>query len=237
MEKDQKALPLGEALKFASEHGLQNKIEEILNIRINETSNKKIRNIRKGYIVDLLDRNNLLNVFKDKHWPFGKTPEGEKKQRDYLTSKKVNDDSLSDEDDIEGNQEGDNTNQQFALESHLRDFLSKNLSIIEPGLKLYHKGDQNGVEYKIDNGRIDILAIDKDEKFVVIELKVSCGRNRTVGQLLYYMDCVNKKFGIGSCRGIIIAGDNLEDLGFAVRLVPHVSLFRYRLSVTIEPAS
>ena len=42
-----------------------------------------------------------------------------------------------------------------------------------------------GVEYPIEDGRIDILAIDKNERPVVIELKVSHGRNRTIGQLLY----------------------------------------------------
>lgn len=239
MKKDQKSLPENVALEFASLHGLQDKVKEIKNIQIDATSTTNKRMVRKGYIVDLFERQNLLNAFIDQHWPFGKTPEGEKKLRYYLTRKKQNDDYLSGgdgEDEIEDDRDGDDTNQQFRFESHLRDFLSNNLSIIEPGLKLYQKGDQSGIEYKIDNGRIDILATDKDGKYVVIELKVSRGRNRTVGQLLYYMGWVDKHLGNGSCRGIIIAGENLDDLVLAVKPVPRVSLFRYHLSVTVEPA-
>jgi len=83
----------------------------------------------------------------------------------------------------------DSEDQSFAAESDLRDFLAKNLSCIEQGLKVFQDGQQSGVEYPIDNGLgwIDILAIDSEDRPVVIELKLSRGRNRTIGQLLYYM--------------------------------------------------
>src|ERR1039458_2415813 len=90
----------------------------------------------------------------------------------------------------EGEDEGSSATAQsleFALEAHLRDFLAKNLDRIETGLRLYASPERNGVEYPVGGGRIDLLAVDRNGKFVVIELKLSQGRKKTLGQLLYYM--------------------------------------------------
>ena len=82
--------------------------------------------------------------------------------------------------------------QQFAAESDLRDFLAKNPACIEKGLRLYQSEDRTGIEFPIDGGFIDILGIDQNESYVVVELKVGRGRNKTIGQLLYYMGWVDK---------------------------------------------
>ncbi len=47
---------------------------------------------------------------------------------------------------------------EFAYESDLRDFLAKNLSRIEPGLKLYQDEGITGVEFPVGGRFIDILA-------------------------------------------------------------------------------
>ena len=69
---------------------------------------------------------------------------------------------------------------------------------------------------------------------VVIELKVSRGRNRAVGQILYYMGWVDAHLSQGSSRGIIIAKDIPEDLLLACKRIPEVSLYQYDLSVTVK---
>jgi hypothetical protein len=63
---------------------------------------------------------------------------------------------------------------------------------IETGLQLYASPERNGVEFPVEGGRMDLLAVDGNGKFVVIELKLSQGRNKTLGQLLYYMGWVDK---------------------------------------------
>ena len=50
-----------------------------------------------------------------------------------------------------------------------------------------------GVEFPAGNRRIDILAVDDKKRLVVIELKVSRGYDRTVGQLLGYMARIKKE--------------------------------------------
>ena len=236
-EDQTEALSLRAAYPFAAEHGLAREIEEIRTMPIDWTLKIKSA-VRRGYIVDLLEKHNLFDLFKDQHWAYGRSPAGEQKRKRYLSLKARYDDFLAGRGTTEaeeGELESEDPDQQFAMESDLRDFLAGNLSIIESGLRLYEEQSRNGIEYAIDDGRIDILAVDKTGCFVVIELKVSHGRNRTIGQLLYYMGWVDEHLGKGQCRGMIVAREISEDLAVAIQRVPGVSLYRYRLSVSIEP--
>ncbi|MCX6382507.1 MAG: endonuclease NucS [Armatimonadetes bacterium] len=81
----------------------------------------------------------------------------------------------------------------FAHEHHLRDYLAQNLSLVEPGLKLYINNDIKGIEYPAGRRFIDILALSSSNDFVVIELKVSRGDDQAIGQLLCYIGWVEKK--------------------------------------------
>ena len=74
------------------------------------------------------------------------------------------------------------TPSEFAYESDLRDFLAKNLSIIEPDLRLYQDEGITGIEFPVGGRFIDILAVDVNGHFVVIELKVSRGYDRVIGK-------------------------------------------------------
>jgi len=125
------------------------------------------------------------------------------------------------------------TEQEFAYEADLRDFLAKNLKVIEQGLNLHEDDKGKGVEYPIQGGRIDILAKDKNGRIVVIELKVSRGRNPTIGQLLYYMGWIDKNLNESSkSRGIIIAKEITDDLLLACQRTSDISLYQYNLSVS-----
>jgi endonuclease len=128
---------------------------------------------------------------------------------------------------------------QFAYEQDLRDFLVRNLSLIEPGLKLYSDEGITGVEFPVGRRYIDILAVDRDGGYVVIELKVSKGYDRVVGQLLRYMGWVEKHHAEPSqrVRGVIVAKEITEDLKLACARVQGIQLYEYALSVTLTPAS
>lgn len=125
---------------------------------------------------------------------------------------------------------------EFAYESDLRDFLAKNLSIIEPGLELYQDEGITGVEFPVDGRFIDVLAVDRERNLVVIELKVSRGYDRVIGQLLRYMAWIKQNHAepTQQVRGIISAREISEDLRLACSYLPGVHLYEYMLSVTLQ---
>lgn len=125
---------------------------------------------------------------------------------------------------------------KFAYEKDLQSFLEKNLTLIEGGLYLYDEDGISGVEYNAGGRFIDILAVDSNNNFVVIELKVSRGYDRVVGQLLRYVSWVRKNLCEPgqSVRGVIIARDISEDLVLACEGLSDVVLFEYEMSIKIN---
>lgn len=74
-----------------------------------------------------------------------------------------------------------------------------------------------------------------------IELKVSKGYDRVVGQILRYISWIEKYQAepTQKVRGVIVAKSISEDLKLACSKLPYVQLFEYSLSVrlkAIEPA-
>jgi len=142
------------------------------------------------------------------------------------------------EDPINEFEASENTNEEneFAYEKDLQNFLAKNLGIIESGLTLYMDEGINGLEFPVGNRAIDILAVDKNKNFVVIELKVSRGYDRVVGQLLRYIAWIRQNHAEGNqkVRGIIIAREITEDLLLACSETNNIDLFEYKLSVSLQ---
>lgn len=229
--------PLREAYAFASENGLAEEVSEIREMDI-EWDRGYTSTVRRSRVIRLFQQHNLMPQFVERYWPFGATSGGEAERRRCLRVGEQYDSFLSgkipdEEPDVD---EAASASFEFALEAHLRDFLAKNLEEIEPGLRLCQNDGHSGVEFVIDGGRIDLLAVDAAERFVVIELKLSQGRNKALGQLLYYMGWIDRHLGKAPCRGIIIASDIAEELAIAVSRVSGVSLFRYKMNFSIEPA-
>ena len=75
-----------------------------------------------------------------------------------------------DEEKTDSLDEGLDSEQSFALESQLRDYLANNLTVLEPGLRLCEVNGRTGIEYPVEGGRIDVLAVDSSGRHVVIEL-------------------------------------------------------------------
>jgi hypothetical protein len=125
---------------------------------------------------------------------------------------------------------------EFAYERDLQNFLGKNLSLLESGLRLYEEEGITGIEFPAGGRFIDILAIDSQNNYVVIELKVSRGYDRVVGQLLRYMAWVKQHQAeeTQQVRGIIVAREISEDLLLACSSVQNVELFEYALSVSLR---
>lgn len=125
----------------------------------------------------------------------------------------------------------------FAAETHLRDYLAQNLSIVEAGLELFATDDGvSGVEFIVDVGRIDILARDRSGNFVVIELKVSRGPDEAAGQILRYVNWVRKHMAKGGpVRGFLIAQAISDKIRYAIASDPEIRALQYQISMKIVP--
>ena len=127
----------------------------------------------------------------------------------------------------------------FALESHLRDYLAKNLSSIADfgiPLRVFSSSDgRDGVEFQTDVGPIDILAQGSNGDFYVFELKLGRGQDAALGQILRYMGWVSEHLAKeATVYGIVLAADISEKLRYAVTQVPHVKLIEYELHFAIK---
>ncbi|MGH7650545.1 MAG: endonuclease NucS domain-containing protein [Gemmatimonadaceae bacterium] len=231
-------LSLRAAYEYANAHGFDDDMRAIREMDI-EWDRAGGSSLRRGYVVSLLEQKGLFDDFKARSWPAGNTPAGERKYKWYLRLKNRYEDflagHLADGADEASDEVPSEDSLEFALEAHLRDFLARNLERVEQGLRLYDNKGTRGVEFAVDGGRIDLLTIDRAGKYVVIELKLSQGRTKALGQLLYYMGWVDKHLGNGPSRGIIIASEISDELATAVARVPGVSASKYRMTFSIEP--
>lgn len=140
-----------------------------------------------------------------------------------------------------GDADDDETAYEFALESHLRDFLAKNLQSVikEKKLNLFEDIDhRNGVEYPTGVGPIDILAVDAAGNFFVFELKLSRGVDKAVGQLLRYMGWVKRNLAKGKqVNGVVLARIIDDKLKYAASIIPEVTLLEYQVNFNVRPVS
>lgn len=133
-------------------------------------------------------------------------------------------------------EDGASESHEFAYESDLKNFLASNLHVVRPALRLYDDAGITGVEFPVGNRRIDILAIDGEKDFVVIELKVSKGYDRAIGQLLRYMAWIRKNLAESDqkVKGMIIARNISNDLCLAASQIHNVELYEYQLSISLN---
>lgn len=124
----------------------------------------------------------------------------------------------------------------FAMEKHLEDFLVQNWAQTELGKEydVYsEEGERVGQQYLTDTGALDILAISKDKKrLLVVELKKGRASDVVVGQVLRYMGYVQEELADNgqTVKGVIIALEDDQRIRRALSVTPNVSFFRYEIS-------
>jgi restriction system protein len=128
----------------------------------------------------------------------------------------------------------------FVMEKHLEDFLVQNWSrtIFGKGFDIFEEeGEKAGQQYPTDTGPIDILAVSKDKKeLLVLELKKGRASDVVVGQVLRYMGYVIEQLAEKgqTVKGAIIALEDDQRLRRALAATPNITFYRYRLSFKLE---
>jgi restriction system protein len=123
----------------------------------------------------------------------------------------------------------------FAMEEHLEHFLVKNWAQTELAKEydIYEEDGEKALQYQTDTGPLDILAISKDKKrLLVVELKKGRASDAVVGQTLRYMGFVQEMLAEKDqvVHGLIIALDDDQRIHRALAMVSNVKFFRYQVS-------
>ena len=130
----------------------------------------------------------------------------------------------------------------FALEKHLEDFLVSNWDSTELGRSydIYKvDGEIVGQQYPSDTGPIDILAISKDgRELLVVELKKGRASDVVVGQIQRYMGYVMDELAESNqtVKGIIIALEDDLRIRRALRVASGIQFYRYKVNFSLIPA-
>jgi len=127
----------------------------------------------------------------------------------------------------------------FALEKHLEDFLITNWNNTELSEKyeIYVDGDAIGQQFPTDTGPIDILAISKDKKeILVIELKKGRASDSVIGQIQRYMGFVKDELAERDqkVRGLIIAFEKDIRLERALSVTQNIEFYVYKVQFDLK---
>lgn len=128
----------------------------------------------------------------------------------------------------------------FALEKHLEEFLVQNWYHTELGKKydIYEAdGEKIGRQYPADTDYIDILAISKDKKeLLIVELKRGRASYAVVGQIQNYMGFVKMELAEKGqkVRGAIIALEDDVRLRRALSVASDIDFYTYEIRFKLE---
>lgn len=131
----------------------------------------------------------------------------------------------------------------FALERHLEEFLVHNWASTELGrdYDIYEvDGELIGQQYPSDTGPIDILAISKDHKaLLVVELKRGRASDTVVGQIQRYMGYVKEELleEGQEVRGVIIALEDDLKLRRALSMTIGIDFMTYEVKFALKKQS
>lgn len=127
----------------------------------------------------------------------------------------------------------------FALEKHLEDFLVANWPQTPLGKThdIFENEDGTGQQFPTDTGPIDVLAVSKDGKeLLVVELKKGRASDAVVGQVQRYMGYVLSVLAEPhqSVRGAIIALETDKRIEHALKVAPNIDFYRYEVRFDLK---
>lgn len=128
----------------------------------------------------------------------------------------------------------------FALEKHLEDFLVQNWCHTDLGkdYDIYEEdGELVGQQYPSDTGPIDVLAISKNKKeILVVELKRGRASDVVVGQIQRYMGYVKDELAEKNqeVKGVIIAFEDDVKIHRALSVAQNIEFYTYKISFKLE---
>lgn len=125
-----------------------------------------------------------------------------------------------------------------ALEvQHYQSLLHRNMPVLFPNLKYFDEEQQMQKNGQYDTqvvGIMDMLTIDENGNFVIIEIKRKA-QDLSLGQILRYMGWTKIELCTSgqTVRGLIVAEHKDIKLDFALKIVPDVRFLKLGLKITL----
>lgn len=121
-------------------------------------------------------------------------------------------------------------------EIEIQRYFEANPQAIEEGFRLIDERDD---VLPLGAGEPDLICEDRNDNFVVIELKAGVAGYDALGQVISYKSAVKKKTGV-KVRGILIANDFDSKISYAPELKDSddfnlVEFMRYSIQTIVEP--
>ena len=137
---------------------------------------------------------------------------------------------------VESRKENALVNSGYIESSHLRNYLAKNLDLIEEGLELYVDIFGNdGVEYETEFGPIDLLAVDRHGAFIIIEIKLDKYPDASSGQILKFRNWVKRHLAFGvPVRSYLVGPEIPDHVRYSLADCDDVFLREYDLSIRMR---
>lgn len=100
----------------------------------------------------------------------------------------------------------------YISDVHLREYFSKNLDLIESNLELYVDIYGNdGVGFPTDFGEIDILAVDKNGAFVVMNIDAGRVDDDAIGKILKFRNWIKRHIASGKMVRCYLVGSEIPE--------------------------
>lgn len=109
-------------------------------------------------------------------------------------------------------------------ENDVEDYVIKNLHLLEDGMKYLDR------QVIISEGRIDILAKDKNNVYTIIEVKINEDKN-IIWQCIYYPEEIRKIYKQTKVRMITLCPDYSYHMASTLDKIPGIERYEYNMKV------
>lgn len=122
-----------------------------------------------------------------------------------------------------------------AFQSSLEEKILENLDYIEQGLKPYVGDGRIAKGIVTDFGKIDLLAIDKNDNFVALKVKMGTADHSVLCTTLACVGWLKRSMKIWSLVRVIIIAESFDEKAiFSATALPNLELMQYEIKPTFK---